>query len=310
MLEQLKVFARVAELASFTQAAQALDVPKASVSLAVQRLEAELGARLLHRTTRRVQLTHDGAALYERAKDLLSDVDELRTLFRASGSGVTGRLRVDMPLGAARNLLVPRLPELLAAHPGLAIELSSTDRRVDVVREGFDCVLRVGALTDSSLIARPLGRYRLINCASPAYLAAHGRLRGEADLARHRLVHYSPLLGARPTGFEIEDRSASGGVRFVEMAGAVTVNNSEAYVAACLAGLGIVQVPQPGVAALLADGRLVEVLPRLRAPPMPVALLYPHRRQLPRRVQVFMAWVHELMAPHLMPRDDAATHGV
>lgn len=301
LLDSMAVFTRVAELASFTQAAQALGAPKASVSLAVQRLEGELGTRLLHRTTRRVQLTQDGLALYERGKDLLADADELRTLFRPSGSGVAGRLRVDMPLGAARNLIVPRLPELLAEHPGLSIELSSTDRRVDVVREGFDCVLRVGALTDSSLIARPLGRYKLVNCASPSYLAAHGRLRNEADLARHQLVHYSLLLGSKSPGFEIEDRAAPGTPRFVEMAGAVTVNNSEAYLAACLAGLGIVQVPLPGVAALLAEGRLVEVLSRLRAPPMPVALLYPHRRQLPRRVQVFMAWVQELMAPHLMP---------
>jgi len=301
LLDTLAVFSRVAELASFTQAAQAIGAPKASVSLAVQRLEAELGTRLLHRTTRRVQLTQDGLALYERGKDLLADVDELRALFRPADSGVSGRLRVDMPLGAARNVLVPRLPELLAAHPGLAIELSSTDRRVDVVREGFDCVLRVGPLSDSSLIARPLGRYRAVNCASPAYLAAHGRLRTESDLARHRLVHYSLLLGSKPAGFEIEDRASPGGARFVEMDGAVTVNNSEAYLAACLAGLGIVQVPAPAVAAAFADGRLVEVLPRLRAPPMPVVLLYPHRRQLPRRVQVFMAWVQEVMSPHLLP---------
>ena len=148
LLYAMAVFTRVAELASFTQAAQALGAPKASVSLAVQRLEAELGTRLLHRTTRRVQLTQDGLALYERAKDLLTDVDELRSLFRPSGSGVSGRLRVDMPLGAARNLLVPRLPEFLAAHPGLAIELGSTDRRVDVVREGFF----VGALGSERIV--------------------------------------------------------------------------------------------------------------------------------------------------------------
>lgn len=309
LLDTLSVFTRVAELASFTQAAQALGAPKASVSAAVQRLEAELGTRLLHRTTRRVQLTQDGLALYERGKDLLADVDELRGLFRPGSAGVGGRLRVDMPLGAARRLVVPRLPEFLAAHPGLSIELSSTDRRVDVVREGFDCVLRVGPLADSSLIARPLGRYKLINCVSPAYLAAHGRPRTEADLARHRLVHYTPVLGSKSAGFEIEDRRAPGGSRFVEMAGAVAVNNSEAYLAACLADLGIVQLPHSAVAAMLADGQLVEVLPRLRAPPMPVVLLYPHRRQLPRRVQLFMAWVQDVLKPHLLPWADADARG-
>jgi DNA-binding transcriptional LysR family regulator len=146
----------------------------------------------------------------------------------------------------------------------------------------------------------------MVNCASPAYLATHGRVRAEADLARHRLVHYAPVLGSKSSGFEIEDRRAPGGSRFVPMAGAVTVNNSEAYLAACLAGLGLVQVPQSGVEALLAEGRLVDVLPRLRAPPMPVALLYPHRRQLPRRVQLFMAWVQAVMAPRLMPPDQTS----
>jgi DNA-binding transcriptional LysR family regulator len=301
LIEWMTAFTRVAELGSFTQAAQALGWPKASVSLAVQRLESELGTRLLHRTTRRVQMTQDGAALYERGKDLLADIDELRTLFQPAASGLQGRLRVDMPLGVARHIVMPLLPDFMAAHPGLEIELSSTDRRVDLVREGFDCVLRVGTLTESSLIARPLGLYRQVNCASAGYVAEHGRPRGLGDLARHRLVHYQLTLGARSAGFEIEDARSVGGSRFVPMEGKVTVNNSEAYLAACLAGLGIIQVPLPGVAALLADGRLVEVLPRLRAPPMPVSLLYAHRRQLPRRVQVFMAWMQEAMRPHLLP---------
>jgi DNA-binding transcriptional LysR family regulator len=301
LIEWMTAFTRVAELGSFTQAAQALGWPKATVSLAVQRLESELGTRLLHRTTRRVQITQDGAALYERSKDLLADIDELRTLFRPAASGLQGRLRVDMPLGVARHIVLPQLPQFMAEHTGLEIEISSTDRRVDLVREGFDCVLRVGTLTDSSLIARPLGHYRLINCASAGYVAERGRPRGLADLARHRLVHYQLTLGSRSAGFEIEDALAAGGVRFIPMAGSVTVNNSEAYLAACLAGLGIIQVPLPGVSALLADGRLVDVLPRLRAPPMPVSLLYAHRRQLPRRVQVFMAWIQEAMRPHLIP---------
>lgn len=301
LIEWMTAFTRVAELGSFTQAAQALGWPKASVSLAVQRLESELGTRLLHRTTRRVQMTQDGAALYERGKDLLADIDELRTLFNPAASGLQGRLRVDMPLGVARNMVLPRLPGFLAAHPGLEIELSSTDRRVDLVREGFDCVLRVGTLTESSLIARPLGLYRQVNCASAGYVAEHGRPRGLADLARHFIVHYQLTLGSKAAGFEIEDAQAVGGSRFVPMPGNMTVNNSEAYLGACLAGLGIIQVPLPGVQALLAEGRLVEVLPRLRAPPMPVSLLYAHRRQLPRRVQVFMAWIQEVMRPHLLP---------
>jgi DNA-binding transcriptional LysR family regulator len=145
-LDAMKVFVRVAELSSFTRAAEMLDLPKASMSGAVQRLEKLVGARLLHRTTRRVQLTQDGRAFYERCKDLLADVDELQSMFQQSPQSLRGRLRVDMPSSTARDFVIPRLPEFLREHPLLEFELSSTDRKVDLVREGFDCVLRVGAV--------------------------------------------------------------------------------------------------------------------------------------------------------------------
>jgi DNA-binding transcriptional LysR family regulator len=296
LLDSMTVFVRVAELASFTQAAQSLGQPKASISGAVQRLEAQLGTRLLHRTTRRVQLTQDGLAFYERCKDVLADVDELQAMFQPAPSALRGRLRVDLPMGVTHRMLLPQLPAFLDAHPGLEVELSSSDHRVDLVREGFDCVLRVGTLTDSSLVARPLGRYRLVNCASPAYLAAHGTPLSLDDLAQHRLIHYTQVLGTKPMGFEVMDEGAAGNARWLPMAGVLTVNNSEA----CLAGLGLIQVPEPGVAPHLADGRLVEVLPAHRAAPMPVTLLYANRRQLPQRVRVFMAWLAALMAPHLV----------
>jgi DNA-binding transcriptional LysR family regulator len=298
-VDSMAAYVRVAELASFTQAAQSLGLPKASVSTAVQRLEAELGTRLLQRTTRRVQMTQDGQVFYERCKDLLADVDELQGLFRPQAEQLRGRLRVDMSMGAARSLVVPRLPAFLAAHPGLELELSCTDRRVDVVREGFDCVLRVGTLADSSLVARPLGQYRQINCASPAYLARYGTPLGLEDLAAHRLVHYVPTLGSKSPGFEYAGPPPDNRPCFLPMAGALTVNNSEAYLGACVAGLGIIQVPEPGLRLLVATGQLVEVLPAWRPPPMPITLLYAHRRQLPRRVQVFMAWLAGVVAEQL-----------
>ncbi len=299
-LDAMQAFVRVAELASFTQAAQQLGLPKARVSTAVQQLEAMLGTRLLHRTTRRVQVTQDGQVFYERCKDLLADVEELQTLFQpAESSALRGRLRVDMPVGVARNVVIPRLHEFLRRHPALEIELSSTDRRVDLVREGFDCVLRVGALGDSSLIARPLGCYAMVSCASPAYLKAFGVPKTLDDLARHRLVHYVPTLGARSPGFEHADRE--GHTHFMPMAGTLTVNSTEAYLQACLAGFGIVQVPAPPVAALLKGKQLVEVLPRHRPAPMPVSLLYANRRHLPKRVQAFMDWLAALMRPQLLP---------
>ncbi|WP_043634348.1 LysR family transcriptional regulator [Chromobacterium haemolyticum] len=296
-LEAMQIFVRVAELSSFTQAADSLGLPKASISVAVKQTEAWLGARLLHRTTRKVQMTQDGQAFYERCKDVLAEMDELQGMFQRGEEALSGRLRVDMPSGVARYQVLPRLDEFLQRHPRLELELSSTDRKVDIVREGFDCVLRVGELSDSSLVARPLGRFRQLNCASPAYLARHGTPAGLEDLARHRLVHYVSTLGARPAGWEWRDDSGS---HWLAMSGSVIVNNADAYQAACLAGLGLIQAPESGVRHLLDRGELVEVLPEFRAAPMPVTLLYAHRRNLPRRARIFMDWLAEALAPHLL----------
>lgn len=295
-IEGLQIFVRVAELSSFTQAAEQLALPKARVSTAVQQLEGELGTRLLHRTTRKVQLTQDGQAFYERCKDLLADMDELQAMFQQGVQSLRGRLRVDMPTLIARDQIIPRLPEFLSAHPQLSLELSSTDRRVDLVREGFDCVLRVGTLVDSGLVARPLGRLRQINCASPAYLKQHGTPKTLDDLAKHRLIHYVPTLGAKPDGWEYEHE---GRTRNIAMAGALTVNGTEAYQAACLAGLGLIQAPAAGLAGLITRGLVVEVMPRFRPPSLPVSFLYANRRNLPQRVQVFMAWVARALTPYL-----------
>ena len=296
-LEAMQIFVRVAEQASFTRTAESLGLPKASISTAVQQLESALGTRLLHRTTRKVQMTQDGQAYYERCKDLLADMDELHTLFQREEQSLRGRLRVDMPGGMARQHVLPRLPEFLAAHPQIELELSSTDRYVDLVREGFDCVVRVGALSDSSLVARPLGAFRVANCASPAYLEQYGTPRTLEDLAQHRLIHYVSTLGAKSPGFEAPD--GAGGYRSIPMAGALTVNNADAYEHACLAGLGLIQAPETGMRDLLDAGRLVEVLPQYRAEPMPLSIVYAHRRNLPRRVRVFMDWVGETMRPFL-----------
>jgi DNA-binding transcriptional LysR family regulator len=298
-LDQLRCFLRVAELGSFTGAADSLGLPKASVSLAVQRLEAEVGVRLLHRTTRRVQLTADGAQFQTRAHDLLHDMDDLQGMFRIDTSQLKGRLRVDMSSGLARQLVIPQLPSFLAQHPGVEIELSGTDRRVDLIREGFDCVLRVGPLDDNTLVARPLGRLPIVNCASPAYLAARGIPVTLDDLAGHALVHYVGTLGQRSPGFEYHDGE---GYRSLPMRGAVTVNSGDGYTAAALAGLGIIQVPRLGVRRALADGTLVEILPDCLAEPMPVTLLYAQRRHLPRRVAAFMEWAATVIRPELLPQ--------
>lgn len=172
-IHAMQLFIRVAELESFSRAADTLGLPKGSVSRQIQALESHLGARLLHRTTRRVQLTQDGMVYYERARDLLSNLEELDGMFQLDPSSISGRLRVDMPVAVAKKLVIPQLPAFLQQYPGIELELSSSDRLVDVVREGFDCVVRVGTLKDSGLIARPLGKLTQINCASPQLSLIH-----------------------------------------------------------------------------------------------------------------------------------------
>jgi len=295
-LEAMQVFVRVAEQASFTRAAENLGLLKGTVSVAVQQLENSLGTRLLHRTTRKVQMTLDGQVYYERCKELLSELENLQTMFQQSGQALRGRLRVDMPSGLARLLVIPRLPEFLKAHPQIEFELSSTDRFVDPVQEGFDCVLRAGAPRDPQLIARPLGLLTFINCASADYLRRRGTPQTLADLAKHDLIHYVTTFGTRSTGFEYPEDDK---YRYLPMSGPVVVNNSDAYNAACLAGLGLIQVPELGVHEHLVTGELVEVLPRYRPEPISLSLLYAHRRNLPKRVRVFMEWIAEIVRPAL-----------
>lgn len=295
-LDDLRCFAKVAELASFTRAAEHLGLAKGRVSSAVQRLEQRLGTRLLLRTTRTVRLTPDGEAFVERCRDLLDDAEQLQTLFQPDARGLRGRLRIDMPTSFARDLVIPRLPEFLAVHPQLEMSIGTADRYVDVVQEGFDCVLRVGTLVDSRLVARPVGQMPQANAASPAYLDAFGTPRTLSDLSAHRVVHYAAALNARGAGLEY---MAGGERRLWPMRAAVTVNGIEAYQAACLAGLGLIQAPRRALLARFADGSLVEVLPRHVAPPLPVTLLYPERRHLPNRVQVFMTWLVALLQERL-----------
>jgi DNA-binding transcriptional LysR family regulator len=297
-LEALRAFVKVAELGSFTRAAEQLGLPKPRVSTAVQQLEAQLGARLLQRTTRTVRMTADGEQFFQRAQALLADAEDMQTLFAHTPSVLRGRLRIDLPLPLARNFVIPRLPEFFLAHPQLELELSTTDRKVDVVHEGFDCVVRVGSLVDSGLVARKLGVLHQINCASPAYLKRYGVPRTLQDLQQHRLVHYAQTLGAAsaPAGWEyvVDGRS-----QFVPMAGVITVNSTDAYQAACLAGLGLIQAPWVGAQTHLAAGHLVPVLPEFVGAPMTVSLLYPHRQHLSKRAQAVMAWLADVLAAAL-----------
>lgn len=292
-LELLRVFVKVAEQRSFTRAAEQLEMPKSRVSTQVAALEAALGTRLFQRSTRVVELSTDGAELLPRAERLLAEADELGAMFHAPRT-LRGTVRVDLPINLARDFVIPRLPELFATYPQLEVLLSTTDRRVDLLREGFDCVVRVGALADSTLVARRIGVLELVNCVSAGYAKKHGVPRTLEQLDEHHAVHYSLRFGADTASFEWHD-----GAKTHErpMKSLLTVNNADAYRAACLAGLGLIQAPRIGVDAALATGLLLEVLPDYQATPMPVSLVHPYRRGAPQRVRAVMAWLAEMLGP-------------
>ena len=295
-IDLLQVFVRVAETGSFTRAADRLGLPRASVSTAVQQLETRLGSRLLHRTTRRVGLTPDGEVMLERARALVADMEDMEQQFLPARGQVSGRLKVDVPSRIARRLIAPALPDFFALHPAIELELGSSDRAVDLVLEGIDCALRVGPLANSSLVARPLGHFTLINCASPAYLQRHGTPRTPADLPEHVAVNYASPTSGRAAPWEwLRDGETS----TLRMRSQVAANNAETYIACALAGLGLIQIPAYDVREHLAAGELVEVLPDARAEPLPVQLVYPHRRNLSRRMQAFVGWLETVLADAL-----------
>lgn len=295
-LDAVRAFVKVAELASFTRAGEQLGSSRARISLLVRELEAELGAALLSRTTRAVRLTPSGEQVLERARQLVSDADELGSVLRAQSS-LQGTVRIDAPMSLARSTLIPALPRFLAAHPRLHVQLSTTDRRVDVVRDGFDCVLRVGTLRESGLYARKLGALSMVNGASPGYLARHGTPRTIAELDRHLLVHYAVRFGADVAAFEYRE---GGKVRTHAMRSVITVNSTDAYQAACIAGLGIIQAPRMGMAASLAAGELVEIMPEHVSEPMPVSLVHGYARQIPRHVRAVMDFLAEVVSARLV----------
>lgn len=296
--ERYRVFVQVAEMGSFIKAAHALEVPRASVSAAIRQLEDEVGTRLLHRTTRQVHLTADGTRLLERVRPLLADVEEIDLLFHAGQRQVSGQLRIDVPSRIARRLVAPALPSLLCRYPQLRLILGSNDRAVDLVRDGVDCAVRVGALKDSSLVVRSLGTIALINCASRSYIQERGIPERPDDLVSgHRMVGYtSPTTGREsPWEYVSDDRME----HVVDVPCQVVANNAEGYIACCRAGLGLIQIPRFDVEHLLDAGELVEVLPAHRPASMSVSLLYTHRRQRSRRLAVFLDWFEELIQAHL-----------
>lgn len=300
----MEAFVRVVETGTFTKAADALGRPKAAVTRLIQQLEAHLRVKLLHRTTRRVTVTPEGMIYYQQALRLLGEVRELEATLSQSRRGPRGRLRVESSGTISRLLLVPALPSFYARYPQIHIELGVSDRVVDLLADNVDCAIRGGAVKDDSLVARHLGDLCYWLCASPRYLERHGAPLHPRELAgpAHAVVSYFSSLSGKELPFvfiregerlEVQGRSL------------ITLNETNAYLAAGLAGLGVMFAPRFVLEPYLASGELVRVLEGWRPEPRPLFLVYPPTRQLSAGARVFIEWLRELFAsrPNLW-RDD------
>lgn len=298
-LTAMQAYVRVVEAGTFTKAADSLDLPKATVTRLIQTLETHLRTKLLNRTTRRVTVTPDGAAYYERATRLLSDLEELEGSMNQARVTPRGRIRIDVPGVVGREMIIPHLPEFYAKYPDIQIELGVSDRTADLIGDNIDCVIRGGELTDQSLVARRIAEFRFISCATPEYLRRHGMPAHPRELgeAPHRMVGYFSARSGKvvPDIFRRGDET-------VEIVGnhIVAVNDASAYLNAGLAQLGVVQLTCFMAGPLLKSGELVRVLEDWDAEPLPVYVVYPPNRHLSSRLRVFVDWVVELIGREAM----------
>lgn len=290
-VKAMKVFVRIYERASFTQAADDLNLPRATLTHTLNQFEAWLGTRLLERSTRKVRPTLDGEAYYQRCVQLLAEQEEAELAFRSVAP--KGRLRVDLHGTLARHYVIPALPQFMARYPDIELSISEADRQVDLISEGIDCVLRAGTLSDSTLIGKRVANLRQITCASPAYLRKYGEPQNLDDLKNHRAVNYVSRTTAKLFPFEF---MVDGELREVAIDGAVSVFGAEIYAASAIAGLGLIQCPHYRMETQIAQGLIKEILIKTPPPPMPVSVLYPHNRHMSPRVRVFVDWLGEVFA--------------
>ncbi len=294
-LQAMEVFVQVVDAGGFTRAADLMQLPKATVSTLIQQLETSLSVKLLHRTTRQVSVTADGAAYYERCLRILSDVKDAEESLSRTRLSPSGRLRVESPTGLSGEILVPALPAFFDRYPDIQLELGSSDRPVDLIEEGVDCAVRGGALGDSTLIARRIGIINFVTCAAPSYIAKYGTPLHPRDLERHRCVNYF----SAKTGKIYEWDFTRDGERIqVPMPGVIALNDSNAYVQAGLAGLGVIQMTDYLLLQHVREGRMVQVLPDWTTDALPIHIVYPQNRHLSAKVRVFVEWVAELFANH------------
>ncbi|MFN6993595.1 MAG: LysR family transcriptional regulator [Aquincola tertiaricarbonis] len=302
----MRVFARVVEAGSFTRAADQLQMPKPSVTKLVQRLEARLKVKLLQRTTRRVTVTPEGAAYYQRTARVLAELEEIESDLTQERTNPRGCVRVDVGSVVANLILMPRLPAFYKRYPQVQIALGVSDRPVHLVGEAVDCVIRGGAMTDQSLVARRIAQMAFTTVASPAYLAQHGTPASPQELldGRHAMANYFSAASGRivPAVYVRGDQ------RFeIAAQGPISVNESTAHLNAALTGLGLVQTFGPIVQPHIDTGALVEVLADWAPPPMPFHVAYPANRHVSAKLRVFVDWVVEVFKPYNAGRAAAAS---
>jgi LysR family transcriptional regulator for bpeEF and oprC len=305
-LSAMRAFVRVVESGTFTRAAELLDMPKPTVTKLIQALESHLRTKLLNRTTRRVTVTPDGAAYYERAVRLLSDLDELDSSVSLSQASFRGRLRVDVGSTVATLIIIPALPTFHARYPEIQLDLGVSDRPIDLIADNVDCVLRAGEITDQSLVARRIGEFNFISCAAPAYLEQHGDPQHPSDLeTSHPIVAYFNARSGRVFPFTFRR-----GEETLEVKGRYTlaVNDGNAYMSAALAGLGVIQAPRFMLQPHVDRRQLRPVLSQWKIDALPFYVVYPPNRHLSNKVRAFVDWIAALIASNEhMRRGSSAT---
>lgn len=292
--DAMQAFARVVQTGSFTKAAATLHMSRTTVTQLVQQLETRLRVKLLNRTTRKVNITADGAAYYERVVRLLADLDDAETALSSAATAPRGRLRIDVPSPFASLVLVPALPEFHRRYPDIQIDMGVSDRMVDIIGENVDCVVRGGELTDQSLMARRLGDLQLGVYAAPGYLQRLGTPTHPSDLdgSNHRVIGFLWARTGKALGYRLQR-----GAQTVQVQGhpVLSVDDGNAYLAAGVAGMGVLWLPEYMARAPLARGELVALFEDWRLEPMPMYIAYPPNRHVSRKVRVFMDWVAELL---------------
>jgi LysR family transcriptional regulator, regulator for bpeEF and oprC len=293
--QAMQVFVRVVETGALTRAADSLQMPKATVTTLIQQLEAELGVKLLNRSTRSVSVTTDGASYYPRCVAILGQIQETEDSLGRRHAAPGGQLRVDVPTLMARLVIVPALPSFIARYPNIHLQLACSERRTDLIEEGVECAVWSGELEDSTLIARRIGQLYFGTCAAPAYIAANGQPRHPDELKSHRCIsHFSPRTGkSLDWVFAKDGTSIQASPR-----GNLALDDQNSYVAAAEAGSGIAQIPAFVLKDAMERGTLELVLGDWVPEPVPLNVVYPENRHLSSKIRVFVDWIAELFAEH------------